>query len=179
MARRRDAVASVIADRSLDPATLTSLVGILPPVAGYLDAGQRKLVQWTETSPDSLLYAALARRGVIAPRGRSTAGSLPPLADLRSLAWLASHVEADVPPDSTAETVYLLPFQFGGASVRGQARQRRQAVEAITVAADDERYWYAGALLARTAPYLGAQGRVLLRPVIAGLPAPWSGHPPG
>jgi hypothetical protein len=171
-----DAVASVIADRSLDPATLTSLVGILPPVAGYLDAGQRKLVQWTETRPDSLLYAALARRGVIAPPGRSTAGSLPPLADLRSLAWLASHGEADVPPDSTAETVYLLPFQFGGASVRGQARQRRQAVEAITVAADDERYWYAGALLARTAPYLGAQGRVLLRPVIAGLPAPWSGH---
>ena len=192
-----DAVAAVIAGQAPDPGTLTMLLGILPPVAGHLDEQQSRLVRWPAVRPESLLYAALGghraavgaemlRRelGTMAQRpvwrvalgAGPAAGSFPALADLQSLDWLISYGASDVSPDSPEQAAYLLPFRFAGASAVGQGTQRRQAIEAITRALGENRYWYAGALLARAVPFLGAEGRARLRPVIADLPAPWSEH---
>lgn len=192
-----DAVAAVLADQTLDPTMLTVLVSILPPVAGHLDEEQSRLVPWPAVKPDAVLYAALGGHGPVVgqeildrtlanlpPRlawgaargGLSAAGEFPAPADLGSLDWLISHGTSDDPAGSAEQAVYLLPFRFAGASVRGQAVQRGQAIEAITRALTENRYWYGGALLARAAPFLGAGGRARLRPVIAELPAPWAEH---
>ena len=138
--------------------------------------GRSRPAVGAETLSRALVNLAPSPARDVAAGGRSAAGEFPALADLTSLDWLISHGTSDDLAASAEQAVYLLPFRFVGASVLGQAAQRRQATQAIARTLTEERYWYGGALLARAAPYLGAAGRAQLRPVIEKLPAPWADH---
>lgn len=190
-----DAVAQIIAERSQALDALDELIDILPPLAGHLGSEQREHVSWPSAGVDSLCYAILggqlsgdlgaaAAERLLRQERRSSlwipvlralpSRRLPPLADLRSLAWYA----ASTVPGRVAETddaaVYLLPFRFGGDAAEGQSStQLRQAIEAITIASRDGRYWYATALAARVGPFLNDTWLAQARAIGRGLPAPW------
>ena len=189
-----DAIASIIAERTRDPAALSEMLVILPPIAGYLDSEQSGQVVWAQARLDSVGYAVLADQlpadhrdasirehlSLLAeqPLWASVLGTrlsrwLPPLADLRSLAWHASSTAPNRVAETDEEAVYLLPFRSAEVAEQGQAIQQRQAIEAVTTAIREERHWYASALLSRAAPYLNEAGRTQLRPVIMELPLPW------
>lgn len=189
-----DAIASIIADRTREPEALSELLAILPPIAGHLDSEQSGQVVWAQARPDSLGYAVLAEQLSVEhfdvrirqhlsllvqqPLWASVLGArfsrwLPPLGDLRSLAWYASSTARNRVAETDEEAVYLLPFRFAEASEQGQAIQQLQAIEAVATAVRDGRYWYAAALLSRAAPHFNEAARTQIRTVITDLPIPW------
>ena len=192
-----DAVASIITKRTRDPAALNEMLVILPPIAGYLDSEQSGQVVWVQARLDTLGYAVLANQlpaddldtsirehlSWLAEQplwasvlGTRSSRRLPPLADLRSLAWHTSSTASNRVAETDEEAVYLLPFRFAEEAEQGQAIQQRQAIEAVTTAVREGRHWYAAALLSRAAPYLNEAGRTQLWPVITELPLPWLDH---
>jgi hypothetical protein len=192
-----DAIASMIADRTHDPAALSEMLAILPPIAGRLDSEQSGRVIWARAKPDSVGYAVLADQLPTAnldvpvlqhlswliqqPLWASVLGArssrwLPPLADLRSLAWYASSTARNRAAETDEEAVYLLPFRFAEDIDRGQAVQQRQAIGAVMTAVREGRHWYAAALISRAAPYFNEAGRSQIRAVITNLPGFWLDH---
>jgi hypothetical protein len=181
-----DATASVLADRTSDPAVLSEMLDDLPPLAAYLTPAQYEQVDWEHIRPESAGYAVMAGFRVTDDLGELARQPLwpaalrtialtrvPPLADLRSLASASG-------PGGVTETdeemVYLLPFRFPRASAQEQTLQLRRVAAAIDSAVRDGRPWYAAALLARAAPYLDDPARGEIQAVIADLPAPWLNH---
>ncbi len=187
-----DAIAALVAEREHNLSRLTGMLDILPPVAGHLSARLRAAVDWSRVRPDAVGYAALADQipaetlririspsvwadlagrppwaTIFAARVIPPPRGLPPLADLRSLWWLASYPARNAATETDQEAVYLLPFRSG-------SQAQWQTLEAIEAAVLDGRYWYAAALIARAVPYVSDQER--MRDAIVRMPDPWSSH---
>ena len=164
-----DAVAEVLAERAgADPELIATLPRVLPSVAAHFDPAQLEILLAGPASTDALCYARLGHPGsrlleehqrrpagadwtaILSARRPGGADPLPPLANFRLLTQLAR--EPGRPLAQGPDLVYLFPFQ----------RPQRQAGRLGDLAvAEIEEYiptrvpWYAAALCARVAPFLG------------------------
>ena len=177
-----DAVAAIIAERERDPGRLAGMLDVLPPIAAYVGIEAGAAIDWERAGdfaagyavlgglPPALFRPAQRRRLINSPYWRTimTVPSLPPLAHIGMLDWLAS-----TPPDERANTdqeaAYLLPFRPG-------PQARWQALETIETAVGEGSHWYAAALTARAAPWLDQADQGQLREAIAGMPTFWSSY---
>lgn len=185
-----DAVAEVLTQRAAaQPASgiwLAELAEVLPQMAAYLNAAQVTELLDAEPRAEAVGYAALAggRADLLDqalhqlsapwPEILTAARSrrVPPLANLRLLARLASgrSVEPGVLPGS--ETAYLLPFLSTEAAV---SNLNEDVLDTIEDYLPEPASWYAVALSARVIPYLDQGQRLRLSDSASAAPPAWAG----
>jgi hypothetical protein len=184
-----DAVAEVLARRAaVQPASgvwLARLAEVLPQMAAYLNATQVTELLDADPRAEAVGYAALAAgRADLLDRAlhqlsapwpeiltAARSGGVPPLANLRLLARLASGrpVEPGVLPGS--ETAYLLPFLSTAAAVSNLTEDVLDTIEDYL---PEPASWYAVALSARVIPYLDQDQRLRLSAKASAAPPAWA-----
>lgn len=188
-----DAVAVVLAQRAADrsaPAPLVAeLAEVLPQLVAHLDTARIAALLGTRPVPRAEVvgYAALGSRdGGLLDRGlrllptapwpevlsAARTKTMPPLANLRLLGRMATGELARPGALNGSESAYLLPYLPGG---KGQGDVLEDVAEEIEDYLAPETIWYAAALFARAAPYLGDGHRSRLRDRASAAPPEWAG----
>jgi hypothetical protein len=186
-----DAVAEVLAaraaDRSVPEPLVAELAEVLPQMAAHLDVARTAALLGTGPAPrpEVIGYAALGEQDAsLLDRARlllpttpwpevltaARTAAMPPLSNLRLLGRMAAGDPARPGALDGSESAYLLPYLSGDT---GDVLE--DVVKEIKDYLAPETIWYATALLARAAPYLGDGHRSRLRDKATDAPPEWAG----